>query len=87
MPFKGYYHIMNLKAMKGEENVYQTVFILTRSYTYPAGLGRSQWGRKEKDNSIQEPYWKFAIDAYFDYWKSYGHGRSTRKEEHRRTAQ
>ena len=27
------------------------------------------------------------IDAYLEYWKSYGHGRSTRKEEHRRTAQ
>ena len=24
------------------------------------------------------------IDAYLEYWKSYGHGRSTRKEEHRR---
>ena len=27
------------------------------------------------------------IDAYLEYWKSYGHGRSTRKEEHRRTSQ
>ena len=27
------------------------------------------------------------IDAYLEYWESYGHGRSTRKEEHRRTSQ
>ena len=44
-------------------------------------------GGRRRITAFKSHIGNFMIDAYLEYWKSYGHGRSTRKEEHRRTSQ
>ena len=44
-------------------------------------------GGRRRITAFKSHIGNFMIDAYLEYWKSYGHGRSSRKEEHRRTSQ
>ena len=43
-------------------------------------------GGRKRITAFKSHIGNFMIDAYLEYWKSYGRGRSTKKEEHSRTA-